>query len=168
MKNKFLLFIALAAMAVAASIATTYFLQKDRSISYVKADVVFNDFEMTKELKVKLDNTVNARQTILDSIMVIMRIASENGNKELLSRTEKEYYIKKEAFDGQNRELTQKYDEQVWLRINQYVKEFGEKKHYDYLLGANGSGSLMYSSEKNDVTKELLDYMNTSYKGSEK
>ena len=100
--------------------------------------------------------------------MVIMRIASGNGNKELLARTEKEYHIKKETFDGQNQELTQKYDEQVWLRINQYVKEFGEKKGYDYLLGANGTGSLMYSAEKNDVTKELLEYMNSSYKGSVK
>ena len=60
MKNKILLFIALAAMAVAASIATTYFMQKERPISYVKADVLFNDFEMTKELKAKLENTVNA------------------------------------------------------------------------------------------------------------
>lgn len=137
-------------------------------IAYVKADVLFNDFEMTKELKVNYENTVNARRHVLDSLIMLVKVSSKDGNAKLAEAAEKDYFIKKDRFDEQNQELTQQYDDQVWMRINQYVKEYGEKNKIGYLLGANGNGSLMYSAEENDVTKAVLEYMNKSYKGNTK
>jgi len=134
-------------------------------VAYVKADQLFNDFELTKELKVKYSNVENARNAILDSLALNLKVIG-NKNSPVFQQIEREYYIKKESFDNENATLTETYNQQIWTRINQYVSDFSKEKGYDIVLGANGSGSLFYANDKLDITKDVMEYMNTKYAGS--
>jgi outer membrane protein len=134
-------------------------------MAYVKAEILFDEFELTKELKTKYSNVESVKTTILDSLLLNLKLAAAKKSPSV-QQLEKEYYIKKEAFDAENQALTDQYNQQVWARINQYVDDFSQKKGYDLVLGANGSGSLFYANDKLDITKEVVAFMNEKYVGS--
>jgi outer membrane protein len=168
MKKPYLIvFMILISIAVTAIGFLSFYNQK--KVGYVRADVLFSDFKMTKELKEGYENAFNARTNILDSMMLeLKKVSLQKDKAQTQQAMEKDYWEKKDLFVEQNEEMTRKYDEQVWLRINQYVKAFSEKEKYDLIMGANGSGSLMYGAPNLDITQQVLEYMNTSYEGLSK
>jgi outer membrane protein len=48
--------------------------------------------------------------------------------------------------------------------VRTFVKEYGKKKGYTYILGSNDAGSVMYGEENKDLTKEILEELNKAYK----
>ena len=48
--------------------------------------------------------------------------------------------------------------------VRTFVKEYGKKNGYTYILGSNEAGSVMYGEESKDLTKEILEELNKSYK----
>ena len=132
--------------------------------SYVKADVIFNDFKMTKELRAKLENTQSLRKNILDSLLVNIKLyTSTSADRRELEMLQKEYVMKKEMFESQNDELSSKYNEEVWTRINQYVKDYSASKGYDYIFMVNAGNTLLYGSTKFDISDEVLNSINKAY-----
>lgn len=49
-------------------------------------------------------------------------------------------------------------------QVRTFVKDYGKKNGYTYILGSNEAGSVMYGEESKDITKEILDELNKSYK----
>jgi outer membrane protein len=47
--------------------------------------------------------------------------------------------------------------------VNDYVKEYGKSKGYRYILGATGSGNLVYAQESYDITDDLVKGLNEEY-----
>lgn len=141
--------------------------EKDRT-AYVKTEVLFNEFKLTKELKSKFENIATTRKNILDSLMLDLKYSYSDKSfpKEKYALKEKYYINRKELFESQNQELMQNYDQQIWERINQYIKEFGNSEKYEYVFGAKGDASLLYAQDKNDITKEVIEYMNKKYEGN--
>lgn len=153
-------------LLVLAGVAVSWYLgsrNKAPKMAFVKADELFNGFVMTKELQSNYDNTLSIRQHILDSLAAVVKVAVANNNRNLAMEAEKSYLMKKELFDNQNAELTEKYDNQVWLRIHEYVKQYCEREHIDYLQGMNGNSSLLYAGESYNITTQVLEFMNKSY-----
>lgn len=149
-------------------------LHNANKIGYVDIHEVFNGFELKKEYEKKINTTKNGRQKIADSLELALKILgrkieSEGGkNKDDINVFEvkrKDYFDKKKMFDEDNERQTKEYDQQIITQLNQYVKDFGKESGYTYILGSDGSGSLMYAKEINNVTKEVIEYINIRYKG---
>ena len=49
-------------------------------------------------------------------------------------------------------------------QVRSFVKDYGKKNGYTYILGSNEAGSVMYGEETKDITKEILTELNKSYK----
>jgi outer membrane protein len=49
--------------------------------------------------------------------------------------------------------------------MSQYINDYGKKNNYDLILGADGSGTLMYSKAKYDISEEIIIFINNKYKG---
>jgi outer membrane protein len=75
------------------------------------------------------------------------------------------YFTKEKQYADDNAAQAQQYTDEVWKQLNQYIKEFGIENGYDYIIGANGEGSLMYAKEQHDISKELTLYVNEKYAG---
>lgn len=147
---------------------------KKDEIVWVSIQEVYDGFDYKKELEAKVLQTQQARKSIIDSaefeLKVLTReIKNENGkNKQKISLYEikrEDYYQKKEAFESDNANMQQKYNEKILTQINQYLKEFGIENNYKYVLGATGAGTLMYAKDEENVTKEAIIYINEKYKG---
>lgn len=75
------------------------------------------------------------------------------------------YLIKENQFNQENQGLFDQYNEQIWKQLNQYIEDYGRDNGYDYLLGASGQGAIMYANEAQDLTKEIIFYVNNKYSG---
>ncbi len=177
MTNKKLTLLTAFSMMLSVAVVVSFFTMSatsSRPLPYVVSEKLFMDFEMTKELRANLELTVNQRKAILDSLGLnlkmlaeeVSRSSKQNENQRLyLNHLQEQYLQKKQEFEEDNQALTNKYDEQIWTRINLYAKAFGEKEGYDYIYGANGNGSILYAKESLDVTDRVLKYINSEYKG---
>jgi outer membrane protein len=141
--------------------------EKDKVV-YVDNVELFAGFKMKLELEKKYKEVESVRKSILDSIYNEIKIKVELNNvsdNEQLNLLKKEFLMKKELFEKENSETMTEYNRQIWNQLNEYTKQYGEESGYDYILGANGQGVLMYAKPTKNVTKELLDYSNKKYNG---
>ena len=142
--------------------------------AYININEVFNQFDLKKQLEKKYLQTKQSRDKILDSLKFnLQTISNKLNNSKLNNDTlvnyfnfkKEEFYQKKDVFDSDNQNLSKQLDSEVLSQLNQYVKDFGKEKKYDYIFGTDGNGSIMYATESNDITKEIVEYINLKYKG---
>ncbi len=48
--------------------------------------------------------------------------------------------------------------------VRTFVKDYGKKNGYTFILGSNEAGSVMYGEESKDLTKIILEELNKTYK----
>ena len=56
--------------------------------------------------------------------------------------------------------------QQVWNRLNTYIQEYGKEHNHKIILGTQGDGNIMYADDFNDVTSQLVTYVNSKYEGN--
>ena len=145
--------------------------------AYVNLAQAYHQFTLTKELEAKLNTTKRARQAVLDSLSLQLRqlgarVQGSGARKpdpselQLLETRAQEYKLKEKQFEEDNQALSEQYTDQVWTQINQYMKNYGKEHRYTYILGAEGSGVLMFADERYDITSEVVAYWNRQYAGS--
>jgi outer membrane protein len=144
---------------------------------YVKNTDLYNGFSLKKELESKLEKVKNQRKTILDSLVMELKIASSEiqaGKAKDETKVRKfeykkqQYLAKQQEFEEDTEKLAQQYSDQIWKQINQYVSDYGKDGGYEYIYGASGDGALMYALEDNDLTQEVASYINMKYSGDKK
>ena len=73
----------------------------------------------------------------------------------------------KQDFEEDNDELSKKYDQQILDQLNQYVMDFGKAHSYAMILGSDRNGNLMYAEESYNVSADVIQFINSKYKGVE-
>jgi outer membrane protein len=146
-------------------------------IAYVDPGELYDSFHMRKQLESRLAATEQARKNTLDSLMSELKVIQDDishqkkRNEEdvrTLSLLQKSYMMKQEQFKREVESMSDKYNSEVYAQINEYVKDYGSNKGYKYILGANGQGSLMYAVEGDNITKDMIQYINERYDGKGK
>jgi outer membrane protein len=145
--------------------------KKSYKIGYVEVNTIYEGFTFKKELESKLENVKSMRKQMLDSLELRLRVmAGQLKEGKVKDPTEfelsrQDYLKKKSAFEEDNEQMTNSYSAQVMKQLNQYVEQYGKEHGYKYILGADGNGSLMFADESENVTKEVLDFLNKKYSG---
>lgn len=156
------------AIAVIMGLYIYYNETKSNKIVFVDNIQLFEKFKMKSELEKKYKSIEEARKYILDSLYNEYKILSQlnktenEGNLELLKR---EILVKKDNYEKENSETMSQYNMQIWNQLNEYTKQFGEEHGYEYIIGANGQGGLMYAKDRNNVTDALIEFVNSKYSG---
>jgi outer membrane protein len=132
---------------------------KEKKVAFILNQKVFNEFDGKKELEKKLSKVREANKSVIDSLNNLIQHTSNYGVIQMYKSS-----ISDIQFAEQ--ELTEKYTSDLWNTINAGIKEFGEQKEYDFILGATGNGGLMYAKKGNDITDEVLRYLNKRYTGN--
>ena len=140
---------------------------------FVKGAELFEGFKGQQELNAKFTASGTEQQTMLDTLTMEIanltnQLTENPDDKELSLQRQKKQLLYRELqqrFTEQNSTQNQQYTEAVLKQINQYTLEYGEKHGYDYIYGAAGNGSMMYAKDANDITKEVLQYINKKYEG---
>lgn len=145
-----------------------------QKIAYIDSMKLYNEYAGKKELEKKYEDQKSRKQAYLDSLFLDLQYIEKNMAEVAKPTVEQldKYATKKrvfnqltENFERDNKELEAKYLDVIWQNLNQYIKDYSKSKKYDYVLGANGTGNLMYAKEGNDITKEIIEYANQKYAG---
>jgi outer membrane protein len=143
--------------------------------AYVDLTKLYDGFECKIELEKKLITVQEARQNILDSLELELKLMVTQMKTDATTDTSKlskftdlkeEYLTKKEQYETDNEETSTLYTTQIWKQLNQYVQNYGKKNNYTYIFGAEGSGAIMYANSSEEITEDVLIYINEEYNGS--
>jgi outer membrane protein len=159
---------------VTALVTSGFFLyKKNEKTGYIQIQKVFNEFNYKKEMEAKLKKVEEYRKHELDSLELQLKVLfkevelnKKDVSKVALFQTNREEFLnKRERYEEDYRKAVAQYDEIIIKQMNQYIREFGEVKKYKYLFGTDGKGNLMYADSTNDVTKEVMAFINQKYTG---
>ena len=140
---------------------------------YVDVNKLYSEFQLSKELDMKIKTVQTARKNILDSLALTITAYEQQFTDKTPSAEEqkaceimqREYGLKQQQFVQDNEQLTQEYQAQIFSQLNQFVQDYSKEKGYDYIFGANGSGALMATNDNKDLTTILIKYVNNRYAG---
>ena len=146
--------------------------------AYIEIKKVFNGFQMKAELEEKYKRTEKSRARLLDSLSFNLKVLAKHLNDQKEKKADinkdeiyqfeysRDEFVKlKNQYQEDNAALSRKFDEQILTQLTQYVIEFGKEHNYEIIFGADGNGNLMYSKEKNDISDEIIVFINNKYKG---
>jgi outer membrane protein len=150
----------------------SFLLVSQKKVAYVDLGKLYEGFELTKQKQTELQSMSFSFKNTLDSISIEIK-AMENALNTSYDKTLDEklqikkmnYYKIEENMQIKFDEEKAKADENIWQQINTYTQEFGKEKGYDYIHGGNGSGSLMYAKDSEDVSGDVLAYINEKFSG---
>jgi len=140
------------------------FLFPEKKIGYVSNQALFEQFNGKIELGKKLKRIEDNGRARLDSLALVISVYANNVDKQ--TEAKQAYKIAEFQFNKKYEEQNQLYTNQIWTQINQYLLEYGKKEGYEYIHGTSGNGSLMYGDEANNITEEVLEYINDKYNGA--
>lgn len=173
-KVKNIVLMAISIMSIGTFSGIMYMYLKQPKMAYVRVPYLYDNFQYKKELQAELTNVLQSRKTILDSLELHLRILSghlQNTKKPSESditefNDDKEKYLsKKQQFDEDDNDLSKRYADQIMKQLTQYVQDYSKENGYTYIIGAEGTGALMAADDKNDITNNVLAFINEKYKG---
>ncbi|MBS1637741.1 MAG: OmpH family outer membrane protein [Bacteroidetes bacterium] len=136
--------------------------------AFVDMTKVYADFKLTKDLDKKLKETNQARQNILDSLSISLKMIESElkaGKKDaqLLSNynmKREELMMRQEQFSKDFEQQSQEYNSQILKQINEKIEEYRTDKGLDIVIGANGNGFIMAGNTALDCTTGFIEFIN--------
>ncbi len=152
--------------------------QNEMKVGYVDNGKLINDYLKKKDIESRFERKITNFNKRVDSIGRAFQLETQDFQRKAGSMSQKaaqeQYQIlgQKQQFlqqQFQNEELEIQKESQTQIdtlikEVKTFVKDYGKKNGYTYILGSNDAGSVMYGKEDNDLTKELLDALNAEYK----
>ncbi|MBC3845756.1 OmpH family outer membrane protein [Winogradskyella echinorum] len=152
--------------------------QEQQKIAFVDNTRVVSEFnkkvDFEEKFKVKIDAFNKKADSLNQALQMEAQLFQTRAAKMKESKAQEEYNVlvqKKQMQDYQigNEEKAlqaegQKQIDTLVKEVKAFVKDYGKKNGYTFILGANDAGSVMYGSEANDITDKVLEALNN--KGS--
>ncbi len=172
--------ILLSTIAIAFSIFSFINFKNSSAQVYVDVNQLIDGYTRTKVEREAFQKKANTLKANVDSLITNWQSELKVYEKERSSLSKKEVAFKKEllankqqqinnyqqAIQKQIQEEDQKMTQTVVNDINDYIKEYGKENGYKIILGASGSGNIMFADETADLTTEVLDGLNTEYESN--
>lgn len=143
-----------------------FFRSSESDIVIVDIKYLFENFELKKQLQGEFDNTVSLRKRELDelnsNIQKYVSTGAINGDSlELM----KQYLTSKASeYQETNVALSKELDNKIHTQLKHYLKEYLEKNGVEILVCETPDELNIIGNETRYKTKEVLKYINESYK----
>ena len=152
---------------------------KPSTIVYVDSNVLLENYEGMKAARQSFQRKASEWQANIDTLRVELdkQIKAYESEKAGMTAKEKELsekliQTKQQQFVDYQKGIQQKSQQedfqmtqQVLTEVNTFIEEYGLKKGYTIILGANNSGNIVYAEERLDITAELQGALSRNYQG---
>ena len=140
--------------------------------AFVDTKKVFSEFQLKKDLEKKLSEETKKRSKEIDSLKIDLQTkyqeALKNKNQLVVQNfnfSESMFYKKENSFKEDIQTISDEYTQQTWKQLNQLMKEYGKETGTSYIFGTKGEGDLLYAPESEDITLEVIKFINKKYQG---
>lgn len=141
-------------------------LSEKKELVYVDNIKLFNGFNMSKDLSDMHNKKINAKKKQVDSLYQQFQFHIKAENQAEMKKTQLVLQNADQQLKEMQQYVSKEVTQQVWNRLNTYIKEYSESKEYTIVLGTQGNGNIMYAKEAIDITAEVIEYANLKYEGN--
>ena len=150
---------------------------QQQKIGFVDNGVLINEYQERKDIEANLNTKIEAFKVRTDSLRSAFEL--EIKEAELKARKMSQTAIQKLSQELQQKEQvlsqrvqfeqqqiaqeSQSLNDSIIKRVKAFVQSYGESNSYNYILGSNEAGSVLYGEEASDLTQEILKALNESY-----
>ena len=143
---------------------------QQQKIGFVDNVVLINEYQERVDIEAKLQLKITAFKTRTDSLRSAFEL--EIKEAELKARKMSQSSIQKlEQILQQRVQLEQQSIAQESQTLNDsivnkvigFVKDYGMSNNFNYILGSNEAGSVLYGDDAMDLTQEILKSLNEAY-----
>ena len=152
--------------------------QKEMKTGFIDNSKLINDYQKKKDVEATFKAKIDAFDKKADSIgkSFQSQAAELQKNDPQLAKKEsqqqyqmlgQQYQAFQQTMQRQEQDIQKQSQTEIDTLIKEvkkYVQDYGKKNGYTYILGSNDAGSVMYGEDSKDLTKEILEELNKSYK----
>lgn len=155
---------------------------KAASVVYINSDSLMDNYELVKEVKKELEKErAQAEKQFATEYRALeaeyndLKSKAATMTEEQGMAKQQELAMKEQKLTDYRDELNQKLNmnelkktEKIQQEIEDYLKANYSSTNYSYILGHTKGGGILYSKSNLDITKEVLDGLNNTYKAQHK
>ena len=150
---------------------------QQQKIGFVDNSVLINEYQERKDVEANLNTKSEAFKTRTDSLRSAFEL--EIKEAELKARKMSQSAIQKLSQELQQKEQllsqrvqfeqqqiaqeSQKLNDSIINRVKAFVQDYGKSNNYNFILGSNEAGSVLYGEEASDLTQDILKALNENY-----
>ena len=150
---------------------------QQQKIGFVDNVVLVNDYQERVDIDSKLQLKIKAFKTRTDSLRSAFEL--EIKEAELRARKMSQSSIQKLSQELQQKEQvlqksvqieqqsiaqeSQTLNDSIINKVIEFVKDYGKSNNFNYILGSNEAGSVLYGEDTSDLTQEILKALNAAY-----
>nr|AOE10468.1 putative outer membrane protein [uncultured bacterium] len=150
---------------------------QQQKIGFVDNVVLVNEYQERIDIESKLQIKIEAFKKRTDSLRSAFEL--EIKEAELRARKMSQPAIQKLSQDLQQKEQvlqqrvqfeqqaiaqeSQTLNDSIINKVIDFVKDYGKTNSFNFILGSNEAGSVLYGKESSDLTQEILAALNEGY-----
>jgi len=120
---------------------------------------------MAKDMSAIHTKKINKQTKKVDSLYQLFQIDIKTKDENNIRVSQQKVQKEDEALGAMKQHFSKVVSQQIWDRLNTYIKEYGKAQKHKIILGTQGGGNVMYADDAVDLTDEVLHYANTKYEG---
>lgn len=167
-------------IAVILAIGVLYYLHYSATpkLAYIDTNVLLSKYEGMKAAKKEYEKKAAVWQANSDTLLAGWQNELKAYEKERSSMSAKEKELKEQLLQNKQQQISgyqeamqkkaqeeeQKITQTALNEVNDYIKEYGEKHGYSFILGANSTGNIVYANNKQNLTDIIVKGLNEEYK----
>ena len=146
-------------------------------IVYVNSDSLLDQYAFYKNERSKFEASQNRIKNELKTQGEILQGEVDLYQKQAIGMTdmerakkEEQLTIKQQQIMQRKEELLNKLDEEqgksseeLYLRLNQFLKKFNKSKNYNFVLGFQKGGGILFANDSLNITRDVVDGLNKEY-----
>ena len=170
MNKNIAIYLSVVAILISSCVLVFVLKKSNSKNAYIISGQVYEKYKGKIEIEKKFTQSQSMNKIFYDSLQVEIKFLKQKVDEGKLDKKvlDDKYYVYSKMFEdykqGNEKEIGE-YNKQIWNQINQYVKDYGKEKGYEFILGASGDGTIMYSNDANNITEDVIQYINNKYEG---
>src|SRR5690606_30007217 len=107
------------------------------------------------------DQQLNRIKNVKDSLVVARKLSAAQGAE--AARIDTIIARVDYAFNQYYHQSSQEINKKIWERLNPVIEQYGKERGFALVIGANGAGTVLYGAPRQDVTDDLIQFVNNKY-----
>ncbi len=151
--------------------------QEQAKIGFIDNGKVVNAYQEKKDIEDKYKVKDEAFKKRTDSIGKAFQLEAQafqlKAQKMSQKKAQEQYgvlgqkqQLLQQQIQFEQQQIQQAFNveiDSVLSKVKDFVKDYGKKNNYTYILGKNEAGSVMYGKEENDISQIIIDALNADY-----
>ena len=146
-------------------------------IVYVNSDSLLDQYEFYKNERSKFESAQKGIKNELQSQGEKLQGEVDLYQKQAIGMTDMERAQKEEQLTMKQQQLMQrkeellskldeeqsKSSEELYSRLNQYLKKFNKNRNYNFVLGFQKGGGILFANDSLNITNDVVEGLNKEY-----